>query len=241
MKPVSQLWEVNNFHCESEPPASPFLYSQCPIYQKYVCCYCVHTISVHVSHNVHRKAKIMTLILTVDHEAILQVITNYSYSNFHYLYFLFVCRSLQCVLPGLKESFFKLKSKIRESKLLQLFLCNCRTKSEVWLWANPDLPPLPPSLLLRHILYSNRWPRVTYTKELFFSLAWLDIRTSFSLEQCKAPLLQLKERLGPQSVASIIKSEYMFVQSHYYKGFKIMNISACLSCLSNHWHYDWTQ
>lgn len=48
----------------------------------------------------HRKPKITTLILTIDHEAILQLITNYSYSNFCYSYFclcvdhcMFLCRS----------------------------------------------------------------------------------------------------------------------------------------------------
>lgn len=100
---------MNNVHCESESPPLLFLHSRRPIYQKYVCCYPVHTILVRVSYSSHGKAKMTTLILTVDHEAILQVITNYSYSDFRYLYFLFVCISLQCVLPGLKESFWKLK------------------------------------------------------------------------------------------------------------------------------------
>lgn len=94
---VSELWEMNAFHCESEPPPSFFLYFHHPIYQKYVCCYCVHTISVYMTYNLHRKAKMTTLILTVDHEAILQVVANYLYSDFHCLYFLFVCTSLQCV------------------------------------------------------------------------------------------------------------------------------------------------
>jgi len=72
-------WVVRSkLHCESEPLPSPFLYSHSPVYQKYVCCYCVHNLS-----------DTMTLITQKgqnDHfhsdsyEAIIQFLTVYSYS-----------------------------------------------------------------------------------------------------------------------------------------------------------------
>lgn len=95
-----ELREVNAFHCESENLFRHiFLYPHRPVYQKSVCCYCVHTISVTMTYNDTESPQITTLILTVDHEAILQLITNYSYSNFCYSYFCFVCvdHSVSCL------------------------------------------------------------------------------------------------------------------------------------------------
>lgn len=46
MKSMIESWEVNAFHCKSETLSSHFLCPHQPVYQKYVCCYCVHTISV---------------------------------------------------------------------------------------------------------------------------------------------------------------------------------------------------
>lgn len=51
MKSVIELWEVNASHCEPEPLPPLFLYSCHPVYQKYVCCYCVHTIPITMIYN----------------------------------------------------------------------------------------------------------------------------------------------------------------------------------------------
>lgn len=54
---------------------------------------------------------ITTLILTIDYEAIIQLITNYSYSNFCYLYFCLCVDGYVCFYVGhhgwFEESFWK--------------------------------------------------------------------------------------------------------------------------------------
>lgn len=74
MKSMIELWEVNLnlFH---------HIYLHFPVYQKSVCCYCVHTLSVICNNYTEQKTQITTFILTIDHEAILHLITDYSYSN----------------------------------------------------------------------------------------------------------------------------------------------------------------
>ncbi len=58
MKSMIELWEVKAFHCESEPLPSHLLYPYRPIYQKYVCCYCVHTIWVTMTYNYTESPKL---------------------------------------------------------------------------------------------------------------------------------------------------------------------------------------
>lgn len=74
--------------------------------------------------SLHRKAKIATLILTVDREATLQLIANYSYSHVCSLYF--VCRSLCMSLCQLKclvwRSYFWKEVKRLKTSMLQMTL-----------------------------------------------------------------------------------------------------------------------
>lgn len=74
MKSMIELWEVNLnlFHR---------IYLHVPVYQKSVCCYCVHTLSV-ISNYTEQMTQMTTFIQTIDQKAILQLITDYSYSNF---------------------------------------------------------------------------------------------------------------------------------------------------------------
>lgn len=58
MKSLIKLWEVNAFHCESEPLSPHLLYPHRPVYQKYVCCYCVHTISLTMTYNYTERPKL---------------------------------------------------------------------------------------------------------------------------------------------------------------------------------------
>lgn len=72
-----------------------------------------------MTYNYTESPKITTLILTVDHEAILQLITNYSYSNFCYSYFCFVCvdHSVLCLLIVWFEGVFFGNRKVKEFQL----------------------------------------------------------------------------------------------------------------------------
>lgn len=58
MKSMIELWEVKAFHCESEPLPPHLLYPHHPIYQKYVCCYCVHTIWGTMTYNYTESPKL---------------------------------------------------------------------------------------------------------------------------------------------------------------------------------------
>lgn len=58
MKSIIELWEVDAFLCESEPLPSHLLYPHRTVYQKYVCCYCVHTISVTMIYNYTENPKL---------------------------------------------------------------------------------------------------------------------------------------------------------------------------------------
>lgn len=93
MKSMIQLWEMNAFCCKSESLTSLFFLTLIILFTKIMFAAIVY-IRYHFS--LHRKANFATLMLTVDHEAILKLITNYSYSHFCSLYF--VCRSL-CMFP----------------------------------------------------------------------------------------------------------------------------------------------
>lgn len=58
MKSMFESWEVNAFHCTSNSLSSHFLCPHHPVYQKYVCCYCVHTIPVTTTFNYIESPKV---------------------------------------------------------------------------------------------------------------------------------------------------------------------------------------
>ena len=140
---------MNSFHCESEPlPSHVPSSSRLPK----VCLLLLCTYTITFTMTLHRKPQITTFILTVDHEAIIQLITNYSYSDFCYSYFCLCVDHYVCFYVG-RHVWFKgvfLWSKVKslwrvEEFLLIQFIQSCSRNQLKFIvclrWILPDLSP----------------------------------------------------------------------------------------------------